>query len=101
MMLSTRAVPSELCTSKDGSRFMVNSRVEQVWEADYGKRELLLKTLGPLADGVSRRAWTTAMLYVNNNPYNLELFIVIGIDPDHTKAIQARREIATALTAAG
>jgi hypothetical protein len=80
---------------------MAQSRLEQIWQADYGEPERLLLHLAPLADTVSRDSWTTAVIYVNNNPYCLELYVAIGFDPEHPNVECDIRELQDALRAAG
>ncbi|MGY1837440.1 toll/interleukin-1 receptor domain-containing protein [Blastococcus sp. SYSU DS0510] len=41
------------------------------------------------------------MIYVNNNPYCLELYIAVGFDPDHADTERDMQKVERALTAAG
>lgn len=80
---------------------MSASQYEQIWEAEYGEPERLFDELAPLADAMSQDSWTTAVIYVNNNPYRLELFVGIGVDPEHAQAETDIRSLELALRCAG
>lgn len=76
-------------------------RQELVWEADYGERDRLLDALAPLLDSISKDSWTTIVLYVNNVPYSLEFFLVVGFDPQHSETPTAQARVVEALRGAG
>lgn len=53
---------------------------DYVWEADYGKRTKLTLFMKELLNRQDSKSLQTLGIFVNNNPYNLELFIFVSYD---------------------
>lgn len=58
-----------------------------VWEGDYGERKPLLEALAKLLDEQNPHELGMCTLFVNNNPYNLELLVVLGYEDPSTNQI--------------
>ena len=53
---------------------------DYVWKADYGKRTKLTLFMKELLNRQDSKSLQTLGIFVNNNPYNLELFIFVSYD---------------------
>lgn len=53
---------------------------DYIWQADYGNREYLRPFLKQLIQKQDARSLQCIFLAVNNNPYNLEFFIMVSYD---------------------
>ena len=51
-----------------------------IWQAEYGNRTYLKETLKDLLVKQKADSLQCLALYVNNNPYNLEFFILVSYD---------------------
>jgi hypothetical protein len=51
-----------------------------VWECDYGEHSRYIDVLKVLIDEQNAHEPSMCALFVNNNPYNLEFFIIMGYD---------------------
>lgn len=66
---------------------------DYVWECDYGEHTRALQALKVLV--ASQNAYELAMclMFINNNPYNLELFIVLGYESPQNGQIETMKEV--------
>lgn len=56
------------------------SRRFYIWECDYGEHSRYIDALAVLMNEQDGYELSMCALFVNNNPYNLELFVVLGYD---------------------
>lgn len=51
-----------------------------IWECDYGEREGVVNRLAKILNEQNAYELGMCSLFVNNNPYNLEFFVVLGYE---------------------
>lgn len=59
-----------------------------IWEAEYGRREYLRSILKDLLRKQNADSLQCLALYVNNNPYNLEFFILVSYNRSKVNDIE-------------
>lgn len=68
-----------------------------VWECDYGARGQVINTLGALLDAQNANELRMVALFVNNNPYTLEFFVVLSYANAQAHQIPEMRKRLSAL----
>lgn len=63
-----------------------------IWEAEYGRREYLRNILKELLRKQNADSLQCLALYVNNNPYNLEFFILASYDRSKENDVEYMQE---------
>ena len=63
-----------------------------IWEAEYGRRKHLKPVLKDLLGKQNADSLQCLALYVNNNPYNLEYFVVVSYDMDGENDIKYMKQ---------
>lgn len=66
---------------------------DYVWECDYGERKALLEATKKLLREQDADSLEMFNLFVNNNPYNLELYIVVSYDNPKEGHIETMMEV--------
>ena len=64
------------------------SNKQYVWECDYGKHSRHIETLKILMEQQSADELNMCALFVNNNPYNLEFFVVVEYEKPRIEEIE-------------
>ena len=64
------------------------SNRDYVWECDYGEHSRYLNALAELVDTQNPYELGMCILFVNNNPYNLEFFIVLSYESPKLEQIE-------------
>ncbi|MCL6577532.1 toll/interleukin-1 receptor domain-containing protein [Kyrpidia sp.] len=64
-----------------------------VWECDYGVRKPVIPVLQRLLREQDASQLQMVSLFVNNNPYNLEFFIVVSYEEPITGQIETMKEL--------
>lgn len=59
---------------------MTDEHRDFVWECDYGERNSVFNALAGLIETQSQDELGMCTLFINNNPYNLEFFVVLGYE---------------------
>lgn len=63
-----------------------------IWEAEYGRREYMRSILKDLLKKQNADSLQCLGLYVNNNPYNLEFFVIASYDKARENEIEYMQE---------
>lgn len=63
-----------------------------IWECDYGEREQLISVVGTLLDQQPSEELQMVHIFVNNNPYQLELFVVFSYDDPKEEQIKKMKQ---------
>ncbi|MFR9290871.1 MAG: toll/interleukin-1 receptor domain-containing protein [Clostridium paraputrificum] len=61
---------------------------DYVWECDYGEREILIPTLEKLLREQNATSLQMVSLFINNNPYCLELYVVVSYNKPEERHIK-------------
>jgi len=64
-----------------------------VWECDYGEHSRVLENLKVLLANQNAYELSMCALFVNNNPYNLEFFVVLSYENPKVDQIQDMKEL--------
>lgn len=65
-----------------------NLRRHYIWECDYGEREILIPSLKKILREKDATSLEMVSLFINNNPYCLELYVVISYNKPKEEHIQ-------------
>ncbi|EGG92842.1 hypothetical protein IMCC1989_2444 [gamma proteobacterium IMCC1989] len=63
-----------------------------IWQCDYGERQPVLNVIGQLLDSQNEYELGMCSFFVNNNPYQLEFFVVFGYETPKDSKIQVMKE---------
>lgn len=66
---------------------------DYVWECDYGIRKPIIPVLEKLLEEQNATSLQMVQLFVNNNPYSLEFYIVISYDEPQENHIETMKEL--------
>lgn len=66
---------------------------DYVWECDYGEHSRYLNAIAGLVDTQNPHELGMCALFVNNNPYNLEFFIVLSYESPKPEQIERMLEV--------
>ncbi len=71
------------------------SNTDYIWECDYGEHSRYLNALAELVDTQNPYELGMCALFVNNNPYNLEFFIVLSYETPKPDQVERMLNVMT------
>lgn len=75
-------IVTNICSVSINALGGINMDKDFIWEAEYGHRTYLQPILKDLLNKQHAKSLQCLALYINNNPYNLEFFIVASYNHD-------------------
>lgn len=64
-----------------------------VWECDYGERGNVIESLARFLDTQNPRELGMCALFVNNSPYNLEFYVVLGYKNPRDEQVKIAKQV--------